>query len=204
MQNSSRPASEPAPPRQAAPATRAKPFRIIPGSAYCALWRILHNAHGLRDLAGLYRFDPEGQLWARSMADLLIDANAQATAARAAGQASLDDAQLARIRSWYRGAVAKGLADNQHRRTQIAKDGLTLARRFRACEDMILRFATHLAVGFTSDLASYCTSCGGWRVRGLAGRSGRCGAGGLSIAGGSDIFPRCAGAPGFAVGVAAA
>ena len=43
MQNSSRPAY-PSPPRQTAPATRAKPFRIIPGSAYCALWRILHKA----------------------------------------------------------------------------------------------------------------------------------------------------------------
>ena len=53
------------------------------------------GAHGLRDLAGLYRFDPDGQVWARSMADLLIDANAQATAARAAGQASLSDAGLA-------------------------------------------------------------------------------------------------------------
>ncbi len=111
------------------------------------------GAHGLRDLAGLYRFDPQGQLWARSMADLLLDANAQATAARAAGRASLGEDQLARIRSWYRGAVAKGLADNQGKRTQIAKDGLTLARRFRDHEDMILRFATDLAVGFTSNQA---------------------------------------------------
>ena len=55
-----------------------------------------------------------------------------------------------------------------------------------------------------NDLASYCTSCGGWRVRGLAGRSGRCGAGGFSVAGESDIFPWCAGASGLAVGVAAA
>jgi transposase len=134
------------------------------------------GAHGLRDLAGLYRFDPEGQLWARSMADLLIDANAQATAARAAGQASLDDARLARIRSWYRGAVAKGLADNQGKHTQIAKDGLTLARRFRDHEDMILRFATDLAVGFTSNQAErdvrpvkvqQRTSGGTWRT--LAG-----------------------------------
>jgi transposase len=111
------------------------------------------GAHGLRDLAGLYRFDPDGQVWARSMADLLIDANAKATAARGAGQASLSDGDLARIRSWYRGAVAKGLADNQGRRTQIAEDGLRLARRFRDHEDMILRFATDLAVGFTSNQA---------------------------------------------------
>ena len=111
------------------------------------------GAHGLRDLAGLYRFDPDGQVWARSMADLLIDANAQATAARAAGQASLNDAGLAGIRCWYRGAVAKGFTDNTGKTSQIAKDGLTLARRFRDHEDMILRFATDLAVGFTSNQA---------------------------------------------------
>jgi transposase len=29
------------------------------------------GAHGLRDLKGLHEFDPEGQVWARSMADLL-------------------------------------------------------------------------------------------------------------------------------------
>jgi transposase len=111
------------------------------------------GAHGLRDLAGLYRFDPHGQIWARSMADLLIDANAKATAARAAGQAALTDAGLEHIRCWYRGAVAKGIADNTGKTTQIAKDGLTLARRFRDHDGMILRFATNLAVGFTSNQA---------------------------------------------------
>jgi len=134
------------------------------------------GAHGLRDLAGLHRFDPQGQLWARSMADLLIDANAAATAARAAGHASLTDAQLASIRSWYRGAVAKGITDNQGKHTQMAKDGLTLARRFRDHEDMILRFTTDLAVGFTSNQAErdvrpvkvqQRTSGGTWRT--LAG-----------------------------------
>ncbi len=111
------------------------------------------GAHGLRDLAGLHRFDPDGQLWARSMADLLLDANARAAAARRAGQASLSDTDLAGIRSWYRGAVAKGLAGNAGKRTQIALDGARLARRFRDHEDMILRFATDLAVGFTSNQA---------------------------------------------------
>lgn len=111
------------------------------------------GAHGLRDLAGLHRFDPDGQMWARSMADLLLDANARATAARAAGQASLSDADLAGIRSWYRGAVAKGIADNAGKRTPTALDGARLARRFRDHEDMILRFATDLAVGFTSNQA---------------------------------------------------
>jgi transposase len=137
------------------------------------------GAHGLRDLAGLHRFDPDGQVWARSMADLLIDANARATAARRAGQASLSEAGLTGIRSWYRGAVAKGIADNQHKRTQMAKDGVRLARRFRDHEDMILRFATDLAVGFTSNQAErdirpvkvqQRTSGGTWRtLLGLAG-----------------------------------
>jgi transposase len=136
------------------------------------------GAHGLRDLAGLYRFDPDGQVWARSMADLLIRANKQATTARAAGQASLNPGQLAEIRSWYRGAVAKGITDHQHRRSHIAKDGLRLARRFRGHQDMILRFATDPTVGFTSNEAErgirpvkvqQRTSGGCWRTpQGLA------------------------------------
>jgi transposase len=136
------------------------------------------GAHGLRDLAGLHRFDPDGQIWARSMADLLLDANAKATAARSTGQASLSDADLAGIRSWYRGAVAKGIAGNQGKRTQAARDGARLARRFRDHEDMILRFATDLAVGFTSNQAErdirpvkvqQRTSGGTWRtLQGLA------------------------------------
>ena len=109
------------------------------------------GAHGLRDLAGLYRFDPEGQIWARSIADLLL--HATATAARAAGQATLAGAELQHIRCWYRGAVAKGIAGNTGKTTSIAADGLTLARRFRDHEDMILRFAVDLAVGFTSNQA---------------------------------------------------
>ena len=136
------------------------------------------GAHGLRDLKGLYEFDPEGQVWARSMADLLIDANKQATAARAAGRPRLSDAQLAQIRSWYCGAVAKGITDNQRKRSKTGKDGLRLARRFRDHQDMILRFATDLTVGFTSNEAErgirpvkvqQRTSGGCWRtLHGLA------------------------------------
>ena len=136
------------------------------------------GAHGLRDLKGLYEFDPDGQMWARSMADLLIRANKQATAARAAGQLRLGDAQLAEITAWYRGAVAKGITDNQNRRAKIARDGLRLARRFRDHQDMILRFATDLTIGFTSKQAErdvrpvkvqQRTSGGCWRtLQGLA------------------------------------
>ena len=63
-------------------------------------------------------------------------------------------------------------------RSQIAKDGLRLARRFRGHQDMILRFATDLTVGFTSNEAErgvrpvkvqQRTSGGCWRtLQGLA------------------------------------
>jgi transposase len=125
-------------------------------AGYSHLTDALHawcGAHNLRDLRDLYTFDPDGQVWARSMADLLIHANAAATAARAAGQPRLREEQLAQISAWYRGAVAKGITDNQGKRRKTAKDGLRLARRFRNNQDMILRFATDLAVGFTSNQA---------------------------------------------------
>ncbi len=125
-------------------------------AGYAHLTDALHAwcaAHNLRDLRDLYTFDPGGQVWARSMADLLVCANAAATAARAAGQPRLPDEQLAEISAWYRGAVAKGITDNQGRHARIGKDGLRLARRFRDHQDMILRFATDLAVGFTSNQA---------------------------------------------------
>jgi transposase len=136
------------------------------------------GAHGLRDLARLHRFDPDGQVWVRAMADLLIDANAAAAAARNAGQASLAGTDLAGFQARYRGAVAKGITDNQRKRTRTGKDGLRLARRFRDHEDMILRFTTDLAVGFTSNQAErdvrpvkvqMRTSGGCWRtLQGLA------------------------------------
>ena len=164
---------------------------ILPGYAgtivrdgyagYTHLADALHawcGAHGLRDLRGVYESGPDGQVWARSMADLLIHANAKATTARAAGKARLDEAALAEINAWYRGAVAKGISDNQRRRGKAGKDGLRLARRFRDHQDMILRFATDLAVGFTSNQAErdvrpvkvqMRTSGGCWRtLEGLA------------------------------------
>ena len=92
--------------------------------------------------------------------------------------ARLTDEQMAGITAWYRGAVAKGITDNRGERRKTAKDGLRLARRFRDNQDMILRFATDLAVGFTSNQAErdvrpvkvqQRTSGGCWRtLNGLA------------------------------------
>ena len=139
------------------------------------------------------------------MAGLLIEARDAARDARQAGQAALDAGVLDDLVTRYRALAAAGLAANLYRRTVTAKDARRIARRFLSFEDLILRFATRPDLDiFTNDLASYCTSCGGWEVRGLATRSGGCRAGGFSVAGGSDILPWRAGAPGFAVGVAAA
>src|SRR6266545_62175 len=123
-------------------------------AGYAHLGDALHawcGAHGLRDLRAVWEADPVGQAWAGAMADLLVYANRAAGAARAAGAQVLEGATLERIVGWYRGAVAKGMADNQRRRTQAAKDGLRLARRFARHEAMILRFATDLTVGFTNN-----------------------------------------------------
>jgi transposase len=114
--------------------------------AWCA-------AHNLRDLEDVYRWDPDGQNWATRMAGVLVKANKTATAARQAGKVRLDDADLERIRVFYRSAALQGLLDNEGRRTAAAKRARTLARRFRDNEDVILRFATDLAVGFTNNQA---------------------------------------------------
>lgn len=111
------------------------------------------GAHNLRDLAAFHRADPVGQVWARAMADALVDANHAAHVARIAGRRVLDEQVLAGILARYRGAVAVGLSNNSGKCGGLAADALTLARRFRDHEDMILRFMTDLAVPFTNNQA---------------------------------------------------
>ena len=114
-------------------------------AAYGHLTSALHawcGVHLLRDLKGLYDFEPCQQQWAAQMASLLIEARAAAAAARAAGEPALDTAVLSDLVSRYRALAAAGLAANLYRRTATAKDARRLARRFRAFEDLILRFAT--------------------------------------------------------------
>jgi transposase len=125
-------------------------------AGYAHLVDALHawcGAHLLRDLRAFHDADPDGQVWARAMADTLLDAHQAAQTARAAGQTALAEQTLARTRRCYRGAVAKGLTDNQDPRGGLAHDARTLVRRFRDHEDMILRFATDLTVAFTNNQA---------------------------------------------------
>lgn len=109
------------------------------------------GAHLLRDLAAFGRADPDGQFWAAAMADTLTDAHHHAGAARAAGQDSIAPHALLDIRRRYRGALYAGISDNTGRAGPLARDALTLARRFRDHEDMILRFVVDLAVPFTNN-----------------------------------------------------
>ncbi|MGH4011641.1 MAG: IS66 family transposase [Pseudonocardiaceae bacterium] len=136
------------------------------------------GAHLLRDLRAVHTADPPGQLWAAAMATTLTDANTAAAAARASGQTALDPPLLATIRNHYRGAVTLGINTNSARAGPLAADALTLARRFRTHEDMILRFVVDLAVPFTNNQAErdvrpvkvqQRTSGGCWRtLQGLA------------------------------------
>jgi transposase len=100
------------------------------------------GAHLLRDLKDLYDFEPARQTWASQMAGLLIEARDAAAAARMADETALDAAALDDLLNRYRDLAASGLTSNLYRRTATAADARRLARRFRAYEDMILRFAT--------------------------------------------------------------
>jgi transposase len=114
-------------------------------AGYGHLTSALHawcGVHLLRDLKGLYDFEPAQQKWASQLATLLIGARDAAAAARAAGQSALDTAVLSDLVTRYRALAAAGLEANLYRRTATANDARRLARRFRTFEDMILRFAT--------------------------------------------------------------
>ena len=129
--------------------------RVLPGyqgiivrdgyAGYGHLTSALHAwcaVHLLRDLKGLYDFEPAKQEWAAKLASLLIAARDAAVAARQADQSALDAAVLDDLVTRYRALATAGLAANLYRRTATAKDARRLARRFLGFEDMILRFAT--------------------------------------------------------------
>jgi transposase len=125
-------------------------------AGYTHLDHILHawcGAHLLRDLHSIHEGDVDGQLWAEAMATTLCEANKAAHAARAAGRDTLEPHVLTGIRSRYLGALARGRDDNLGKQSLLAKEARTLIRRFETNEDMILRFATDLAVPFSNNLA---------------------------------------------------
>jgi transposase len=110
------------------------------------------GAHTLRDLKGVYDFDAK-QVWATSMATLLVQINDAARAARAGGASALPSAELDAFRARYHELIAEGQRYNRYRRHQAATDAKRLLRRFTQHEDMILRFMTDLTLEFTNNVA---------------------------------------------------
>jgi transposase len=138
------------------------------------------GVHLLRDLKGLYDFEPSQQQWAAQMAGLLIEARDAASTARHAGQSALDAVVLENLVARYQALAAAGLAANLYRRTATAKDARRIARRFLGFEDLILRFATRPDLDIFSNNEAERTirpvkvqqrsSGGAWRtLTGLAG-----------------------------------
>ena len=138
------------------------------------------GVHLLRDLKGLYDFEPSQQQWAAQMAGLLIQARDAAWTARQAGRSALDAVVLEDLVARYRALAAAGLAANLYRRTATATDARRIARRFLGFEDLILRFATRPDLDIFSNNEAERTirpvkvqqrsSGGAWRtLTGLAG-----------------------------------
>jgi len=124
---------------------------------YTHLTNVVHawcGAHLLRDLRGIHEADPAGQLWAKAMADTLLEAHRIATTARGEGRDQLTAAELRIIDRLYTGALARARTDNPTTdRTVLAGHARTLATRFDKHRETILRFTTNLAVGFTNNVA---------------------------------------------------
>lgn len=151
-------------------------------AGYTHLTDVMHawcGAHLLRDLRGIHEGDPAGQLWAKAMADTLIEAHRLASVARADGRETLSENDLRVIDRLYTGALARARTDNPTSDTTVlAGHARTLAARFETHREVILRFTTNLAVGFTNNAAERAvrpvkvqqrTSGGCWRtLQGLA------------------------------------
>jgi transposase len=124
---------------------------------YTHLTNVLHawcGAHLLRDLRGIHEADPAGQLWAKAMADTLLEAHRIATAAHAAGRDELTADELRTIDRLYTGALARARTDNPTTdHSVLAGHARTLATRFQTRRQTILRFTTNLAVSFTNNTA---------------------------------------------------
>jgi transposase len=126
-------------------------------AGYAHLTDVLHawcSAHLLRDLRGIHEADPAGQVWAKAMADALLEAHRIAATARSQGRDRLTDDELRTIGRLYTGALARARTDNPDRDTSVlAGHARTLAARFTTHRAVILRFTTDLAVPFTNNAA---------------------------------------------------
>jgi transposase len=126
-------------------------------AGYAHLTGVLHawcGAHLIRDLRGIGEADPAGQLWAKAMADTLLEAHRIALAARTDGREELTADELDTIGRLYTGALARARLDNPATDTSVlAGHARTLTARFANHRETILRFTADLTVPFTNNLA---------------------------------------------------
>jgi hypothetical protein len=109
-------------------------------------------AHLYRYLDDAYVTDPVSQVWTRQAGDALREAAAAVRAARAARQAGLDPALLARLRHRYDQAVAFGISVNLSRPWHKGNHpGLILARRLKRKAGQVWLFATRFDVPATNN-----------------------------------------------------
>ena len=88
------------------------------------------------------------------MADTLLEAHRIASTARATGRDALSKNELHVIDRLYTGALARARTDNPTTDVSVlAGHARTLAARFAAHREVILRFTTDLAVPFTNNSA---------------------------------------------------
>jgi transposase len=128
----------------------------LPGLAHA-----LCNAHHLRELKALIAFD--GEPWATSMRDLLLEANRAVAEARKRGAARLAPDLLAAFHERYWAALREGLAHHRklprlprqtgNRGKAKRRPGHNLLIRLHKFKDDVLRFLIDFGVPFTNNLA---------------------------------------------------
>ena len=132
--------------------------------AYGALGDVKHalcNAHHLRELNALIEID--GEAWAASMRDMLLEANAAVRQAREAGAKALEPGEVDAFIERYWEAVRQGLSfhrdlpalprDPKSRGRRKRRPGFNLLIRLKAFKDDALRFLVDFDVPFTNNLA---------------------------------------------------
>jgi transposase len=133
-----------------------KPYYRLPGVRHS-----LCNAHHLRELKALIDIDKEQ--WAGQMRDLLVDANASVSDARAQGANLLPAPMLRTLIERYNAIVRRGLAFHRglpplakkagSRGGAPHRPGHNLLRRLHRFKSDVLRFLTDFAVPFSNNEA---------------------------------------------------
>ncbi len=157
-------------------------------------------AHVIRRCRAVAKLGPGSlQSWADDIIATLREAHQAVEEARARGGTSLDPQLLEGLRERYDQAASTGIIHNRLRDWHDGNHpGYALGAWLRDYREQVFPFTRDLAVDWTNDMASHCTSWGRCAVSGLAWWS-RC-LGARIVACASDI----SGAAGGPVGVAAA